>query len=553
MLRRISASTPPRRAGDARLQRAIVLVALVASAAPLGAQAPCDTTVSRTTLSTMSGRRIGAVDVQTLDPDPLPGAAAALDWIHVRTRDATVRRQLLFAPGDTVDTLRIGESLRRLRHLHYLVDVAVRGTSCSPDVPVHLTVVTRDDWSTKPSIRVRSASSSALGLTERNLFGSGREASVDVSTDAGRVGLGAHWRDPWVAGGRLALDVGANSYRDGNALSAALSRREQTVFDPWGFDATIERAVRDAAAENGDVFRRTSASALGSRRIGISRWAVTSLVGGVEYENAGLIAGRSASIVGPHEVRREFSGLDIGLARRSVAYDTVTWLLAANGIADVPLAREADAVIGVGRERVAAGTAIHADLWAGQMWLPNPRTLVVADLWSSGYLAGGRVSAATARASVAVFRPAAGGTWIGRLALEQLLAPDPDVRSLAWSDPTLAALPSSARLAHAAVGGSLERTLRVHSLSRSWAIEAAGFAAFSDRRDPADSSGEHVYAGILGAGLRLAPTKLGRGTARLDIGFPVVGSGNVSRRPFIAISVMPWLEQARHRDGRTDR
>jgi hypothetical protein len=51
----------------------------------------------------------------------------------------------------------------------------------------------------------------------------------------------------------------------------------------------------------------------------------------------------------------------------------------------------------------------------------------------------------------------------------------------------------------------------------------------------------------------VTPTKLGRATARLDIGFPLLRSAEISRRPFVAFSVSPWLEQGRQRDGRGSR
>ena len=87
----------------ARLLGAALLVAPWAAAR---AQV-CDTVSSRTSLAALSGRPIAAVHVVTADPDPLPGPAAHLGVLHVRTRPSTVRRELLVAAGDTVDTLRV--------------------------------------------------------------------------------------------------------------------------------------------------------------------------------------------------------------------------------------------------------------------------------------------------------------------------------------------------------------------------------------------------------------------------------------------------------------
>jgi len=55
---------------------------------------------------------------------------------------------------------------------------------------------------------------------------------------------------------------------------------------------------------------------------------------------------------------------------------------------------------------------------------------------------------------------------------------------------------------------------------------------------------------VLGVGLRLSPRKAGRATARLDIGYPIVGIGDIPRRPFFAIGISPWLDQGRRRGER---
>lgn len=531
---------------------AAALLVLPALAGHAAAQ-ECDSLLSQTTLAALSGRRIAAVDVVTASPDPFRGLAAALDRIHVRTRTTTIRRQLLFAAGDTVDTLRVGESMRRLRALRYLGAVSIRGTWCGDDAPVSLTVLTRDAWSTKAGVRIRSASSSAFGVTERNVLGSGREASLNVKTDGGRLGIGATWRDPWVAGGRLTTEVGSDAYRDGSDYFVTVARREHSIADRWGFEAAAERSVRDAAIPDGDLFRRARGRALVSRRATTSPDAVTSLVAGIEHERISLVAAAAAPVIGPARVRRDFTGLAAGIVRRSVAYDTVTWLLGNDRLVDIPLALEMDAVVALGEERTQGAPAAHVDLWAGRMWMPTRNAMVTGDLWASGYRTTRLTSAATVRASVAAFAPARRGLWIGRLAAEQMFDPDPDVRSLGWSDVTLPVLPPSVHVARAAAGGSLERTLRLRPLTRSWTLEGAAFGGFSARRGAFESAHEHVYAGVVGLGLRLAPTRAGRASARLDIGLPILRSPEVSSRPYIAVSVSPWFAQMRRRDGRAVR
>jgi hypothetical protein len=58
---------------------------------------------------------------------------------------------------------------------------------------------------------------------------------------------------------------------------------------------------------------------------------------------------------------------------------------------------------------------------------------------------------------------------------------------------------------------------------------------------------------VLGVGVRLAPFRAARGTARLDFGFPVVRSPGVPARPFVALSLTPAPDAGRHRDGARER
>lgn len=215
----------------------VLLAAVILSGAARVQGSGCDTVVSRTTLSALSGRRFGSVRVVTLPPVPLPGPAGHLSRLHVRTREKTVRRQPLLAAGDSVDTLRVAESLRRLRCHRYLTDVVIEGTSSDATSPVELTVTTRDGWSTNPSLRVRSNSSTAVGVTERNLFGTGWEATLSIGSEAGRVGIGAALAsvDPTLESlperGRLAE----------TALAVSLDRYINFVdlSRSWGLDGAV--------------------------------------------------------------------------------------------------------------------------------------------------------------------------------------------------------------------------------------------------------------------------------------------------------------------------
>lgn len=515
-----------------------------------GAQ-QCDSVSSQTSLSTFAGARIRSLRILTQAPPSFPGVAKALDGLHVRTREATVRRQILFAVGDTIDTLAVGESIRRLRQLRYLRDVELRGVRCDGG-PVDLMLSTRDDWSVKPKVQVGSAGKSEVGVTERNLLGSGRELSMHVRSQQGRVGVGITLKDPWFLGSRFGAVLGQDTYRDGKDWTATLRLREETVLAPWGAELSGVVSAYQPAGAGHDDFERASGHLLVRRRLFVDRAAVFSLLGGAETERAELTAATNALIVGPRNADRNFIGLSVGAARASVSYDTLTWLLPNKGIVDVPLSFEAEGVIGLGRDAVLGVPMTHLDLWAGKAWLPWRNSLAVADLWASGYASTGRWDAATFRASLAYYQAAKRGFWTTRVTTERLLNPDPDVRTFVTIDPTTRLLPDARRLAVASIGLTAERDVRLRPLTRSWALDGAVFAAGSSRWEAVDPSPEHTNVAMLGLGLRLSPTRLGRATARLDVGYPVFGSSLAKRGLYVGIGLSPWWGDERHRAGRRD-
>ena len=536
-----------------RIKLTVVVIGVVVAAPLLSTRLSaqqCDSVVSRTSLSAFAGAPIRSLRVVTQSPQAFPGAARALDKLHVRTRDLTVRRQLLFAVGDTVDTLAVAESVRRLRTLRYLRDVELRGVRCGG--AVDLVVVTRDDWSVKPKLQVGAAGKSELGLTERNLLGSGRELSMHVRTDQGRVGLGFRLSDPWFFGSRVGAVVGQDTYRDGQDWTATLRLREASVFAPWGAELSGMQSEFEPSGIVHDRFERGTAHLLVRRRLFADRSAVLSILGGMESEEARLFAAPGAPIVGPSRASRNFVGASLGAARASVAYDTLTWMLPSAGIVDVPLAFETEAVVGIGRDVVRDAPTLHVDLWAGKAWLPSRHGLALADVWASGYSSAGQWSATTIRASLGYYHAASRGFWSTRFTGERLIDPDPDVRSFITIDPTARLLPDGQRLAEAALGFTAERDVRLLPLTRSWALDGAVFGAASSRWQSVAPSPEHVDVATLGLGLRLTPTRMGRATARLDLGFPVAGSSLAKRGVYLGIGLSPWWGDDRHRPGRHD-
>ena len=177
------------------------------SATLANAQEPlaCSASKSEVTLGLLSGHRIDSVAVITSSPN-LGKRGRAIAKMHVRTRPEIIRRELLFAAGDTVDTLLVAESLRRLRKLQFLENAHVEADRCVTPTGelLALRVVTRDAWTTRPDIKA-GGSSPRIGLTERDLLGTGRTVSLSLVSHNRSPGAGVSTMDTFGFGTVSAL------------------------------------------------------------------------------------------------------------------------------------------------------------------------------------------------------------------------------------------------------------------------------------------------------------------------------------------------------------
>ncbi|MFW6078779.1 MAG: BamA/TamA family outer membrane protein [Gemmatimonadota bacterium] len=170
--------------------------------------------------------------------------------LHVRTRAAVIRRELLFREGDCLDPLLLAESERLLRRLPFLsrVDVFVveqpegaRTVDADDDEAggnvdadggdpasesVHVVVDTQDEWSTQVDLRVRwddGPDFQGAALRETNLLGTGRLIGLFYHERGVTQDYGGTLHDPQLAGTRWDLTLSGGRTRAGNFASQRLA------------------------------------------------------------------------------------------------------------------------------------------------------------------------------------------------------------------------------------------------------------------------------------------------------------------------------------------
>lgn len=541
--------------------RSVACSSALAIACPLVARADdCALLEERASLARLSGTRITSVQVVTEGPS-LPGLAQRAAGLHPVSRPETIQRQLLFAAGDTVDTILVGETMRRLRAQRLFSDAVLTAQYCdagsNTSAGTALVVRTRDAWTLRPTARLRSSSSLSVGIEERNLLGTGRTLAVTTELSTRGNGAGVTFIDPWLFGRDVSGTFRAAKLAGAHVFRAGLRNHEYSVFDSWRAEGNFARNSYGDTIATERSLHTVAAMLLVGRRIGApSSSGVTLLLAGAEFDSASAISPtrrmrRDSAAVMPHV--RSFLGLDLGLMRRTALYDTASWIVPGRGFLDVPLGWEGEAVVGSGYERDARSPAFKLDTWLGRIWLPQRGSIFTLDAWLSGYAGRGVDANDIARLSAGWYDQAWGGMWGARFTAERMFEVDPDRRSLSLmmlTDYTAPVVRPFALRAGRTVAGSIERSAHLFQVGAASVFDAGAFAGASYRWGVDGARDRQLRAGVVGARFRLLSANGAVSSVRLDVGYPVMLNRSLRRKPFAVLTFGNLFDVVRQRDGR---
>jgi hypothetical protein len=172
-----------------------------------------------------------------------------MNTLHVDTRQYVLRRELLFAPGDTLSPGRLYETERNLRELGFLNHVHVTPTDTLPLGLVDVLVQARETWTLRTEVSYSRASGGDqrwnLSLADANFLGHGLQVGVSVgeTEDYPFVQLSFHQRrflgTPWE------IEFGHSDLGDGYADWGLLQRPFYAQDDPFSFISSFRREQAD--------------------------------------------------------------------------------------------------------------------------------------------------------------------------------------------------------------------------------------------------------------------------------------------------------------------
>jgi outer membrane protein assembly factor BamA len=203
-----------------------------------------------------AGAVIGRIEIDTrnifdqTDPREANGLFRLANRLHIRTKHASVRAQLLFETGDKYLARKLAETERSLRLLTYVYDARV--------VPVHyadgkvdIKVITKDVWTLSPGIsfgRAGGSNSTNFNLQDSNFLGWGKTLQVSRGSTVDRTSDTIAYTDPNVLGSRWTSDLTYANSSDGSQRSLKVVHPFYSLDAPWStkitalkFDRTISR------------------------------------------------------------------------------------------------------------------------------------------------------------------------------------------------------------------------------------------------------------------------------------------------------------------------
>jgi hypothetical protein len=132
-------------------------------------------------------RRLGVFGYDINDPDSSnPNKLESLlNKTHLSTNEFIIKKNLLFAEGDTVSPLLLSDNERILRQLPYINDSRILVVPVS-DKEVNIIVLTKDVYSLGVDGDLKSIKKGSVSLFDKNIFGVGHELRLEVPFDADR-------------------------------------------------------------------------------------------------------------------------------------------------------------------------------------------------------------------------------------------------------------------------------------------------------------------------------------------------------------------------------
>ena len=242
------------------------------------------------------------------------------DRIHIKTREAVIRRELLFSIGDRYDPDLIDETERNLRALPFIRRAEI-SAKANPAGAVDVIVRTYDAWTLEVVANFKRAGgvgSGKAGLADHNLLGTGKTVSAVYSRDGGSSSKSFAWTDPQFMGRKhLEYAMLAQSASGSQNYSLSLNRPFFASIARSSLGGTMNYAANDVSTYSGGAVVGTVKKRVGEAGINYGI-AIGTSTERTRHVRVGLLAHRAdfsaipGQVSGPVPAREQLGFLQLG-------------------------------------------------------------------------------------------------------------------------------------------------------------------------------------------------------------------------------------------------
>jgi hypothetical protein len=232
---------------------ACLAVALVAAAQEPIPPATVPAGVTRAALEE-AGATIRAIHVSVdnvFDPSNPDEDKKLYRWanrVHVLTRESVVQDILLFGPGDPFIARLLDESARALRARGFISEATVEpGSYDAATNSVDVNVRIRDSWSLAFDLKLNRKGGETewgIGLSENNLFGTGKTLEVSYESEIDRDQTLLGYADGNVFGSRVRMETLLSNASDGDRRELLVERPFFALDTRWSLGGSIHDEQR---------------------------------------------------------------------------------------------------------------------------------------------------------------------------------------------------------------------------------------------------------------------------------------------------------------------
>ena len=475
--------------------------------------------------------RIGKVEVVIGDvfdltkPDENIWIGRTANHLHASTREAVIRRILLFVEGQPVRERRIYETERLLRALPFVKNARIEPV-VQADGTVLARVLVRDAWTTQVTAsysQVGGQQTSNFGIDEKNFLGFGKSVAFDLAKDHERSTWGFSYGDPQLFGSRWTLQAHTQYLTDGFIRSLQVERPFFALDTPWSTGAGItQRHSSLFLYDQGvqvfqapfvqDEFRMFGAMAL--HEAGNRVWR-----GGLLFKREDTSYGPITQsdppgpLPPPVLTNRRLRGLALTLATQEDAFDTFEDLQGMDTPEDYNLAWTGDMELGMYSRGF--GSSMVAPFFKIKMakgWSPSAENLTLfTAAWEGRKPSSGLENGHLGLTLIHYYKLTPNQILAGMVAVDRAQRPDPETWYYLGGDQGLRGFPNQLHPGDARWTASFD--YRLLTEKRWWGLVRLGYSAFVDVGSIHRLDGQgwsRTYSDV-GVGLRLGNLKSSMG------------------------------------------